>query len=38
VQTLNAQAKLKPQQEAVNPDLEIRLTVKAFIFAPDSGS
>ena len=38
VQTLNAQAKLKPEQEALNPDLEIRLTVKAFIFAPDSGS
>jgi Tfp pilus assembly protein PilO len=34
VQTLNAQAKLKPEQEATNPDLEIRLTVKAFIFAP----
>lgn len=32
VQTLNAQTKLKPEQESVNPDLDIRMTVKAFIF------
>ncbi|GBC91847.1 hypothetical protein HRbin15_00306 [bacterium HR15] len=32
VQTLNAQAKLKPEQQNANPDLDIRMTVKAFIF------
>jgi Tfp pilus assembly protein PilO len=36
VQTLNAQAKLKPEPEATNPDIEIRLTVKAFIFSQET--
>jgi len=31
VQTLNAQTKPKPEQDTSNPDLDIRLTVKAFI-------
>ncbi len=38
VQTLNAQAKLKPELETTNPDLEIRLTVKAFIFSQEPNS
>ncbi len=33
VQTLNAQAKVKPEEENTNPDLDIRMTVKAFIFS-----
>ncbi|MEN3000884.1 MAG: type 4a pilus biogenesis protein PilO [Armatimonadota bacterium] len=37
VQTLNAQTKLKPEQENTNPELEIRMTVKAFIFSQSAG-
>lgn len=38
VQTLNTQAKLKPEQENTNPDLDIRITVKAFIFPQGTAS
>lgn len=37
VQTLSAQTKIKPEQEVTNPELEIRMTVKAFIFSQSAG-